>query len=156
MGSNTDNDYVWKNFTPRQNPPVVKTAESAANALPTPLAGLSPAEVDARIDAMTVEELKAAVRRYMAVQGDILLLTKEETAQAMLDTLAATALRPVRTDNNLWADLQQRMAAIDKWLDREKGKPKASLDVTGKIGIIDLVMGMPSYNKIENGKTIEN
>ncbi len=109
----------FKNFTPRQNPPA--TAAPAAPILD--LSGLSDDEISAKLDALGLEEMKALVRRLLCQCGAVALLSREETAQAMLDELARLALRPIRTDKNLWPDVQQRMAAIDKWLDRERGKP---------------------------------
>lgn len=88
------------------------------------------------------KELSALVMRSLAVYGAIAILTEEETAQAMLDVLAEIALRPVVPTANIKADIQSRLAAIDKWLDRTRGKPaqsilQANMDVKTVIEIVN-------------------
>ena len=61
------------------------------------------------------------------------LMTEEETAQAMLDILAETAIKPITPGLNIKADINSRMAAIDKWLDRKKGKPVQSVDLRAEV-----------------------
>lgn len=87
-----------------------------------------------RLDEMSREELIALVERMARQCGMVASMTKEETAQAMRDVLAETALRPIVAGLNMKADIMSRMAAIDKWLDRAEGKAKQSIEHTGKDG----------------------
>lgn len=74
------------------------------------------------IDTMPIDELRTLCKRMACQCGLIARMTREETAQAMLDTLAETALKPIVMGLNMKADIQSRMTAIDKWLDRTEGK----------------------------------
>ena len=76
-----------------------------------------------RLEEMTREELVALCKRFAAQCGLAATMTDEETAQAMLDVLAETALRPVIHGTSMKADITARMTAIEKWMDRKKGKP---------------------------------
>ncbi len=87
-----------------------------------------------QLDDMTAEELRALVERMARQCGLVAMMTKEETAQAMRDVLAETALRPLIPGINLKADIQNRMNAIDKWLDRAEGRAKQQIEHTGKDG----------------------
>ena len=113
------------------DPSVVKTSlagdstQQSDNSLPTPV------ELS-RLDSMSREELIDLVKRMACQCGLSAAMTDEETAQAMLDTLAETALKPIVMGINVKADIQSRMNAIDKWLDRKKGKPVQSLDMNVK------------------------
>lgn len=99
----------------------------------------------------TPEQLTTLVRRLLCELGTASLMTKEETAQAMLDTLANTALRPIVAGLNMKADIQARMAAIDKWLDRERGKPAQYIEQRSLVATIAL-----DERKIEARKEAEN
>lgn len=77
----------------------------------------------ATIDTMGIDELRTLCKRMASQCGLVARMTREETAQAMRDTLAETALKPIVMGLNMKADIQSRMAAIDKWLDRTEGKP---------------------------------
>lgn len=77
----------------------------------------------ARLEGMTREELLALAKRMACQCGLVAAMTKDETAQAMKDVLAETALRSIVPGTGMKADIQSRMQAIDKWLDREEGKP---------------------------------
>lgn len=74
------------------------------------------------IDSMDAEQLRVLCRRMACQCGLVANMSEEETAQAMLDVLAETALKPV-SGANMKADIQARMVAIEKWLDRKQGKP---------------------------------
>lgn len=89
----------------------------------------------AAIDAMPEDEIRTLCKRMARQCGLIARMTQEETAQAMLDTLAQTALKPIVMGLNMKADIQSRMTAIDKWLDRTKGRPAQSvaLEVKGNV-----------------------
>lgn len=113
-----DHLHPAKNFTPRQNPKKTKVE--------TPDNAISP-ETIATIDQMPASELRALVKRMACQCGLVANMSEEETAQAMLDTLAHTALKPIAAGLNMRADIQSRMAAIDKWLDRTRGKPVQSI-----------------------------
>lgn len=93
-----------------------------------------------RLDSMSREELIALCKRFARQCGMVAAMTKEETAQAMLDTLAHTALKPIVSGVNMKADIQSRMTAIDKWLDRERGKPMQTQVIDVKGGIEHKVM----------------
>ncbi len=83
----------------------------------------SPAAPDLSVvEGKTHAELLALVHRMACQCGYVAAMSEEETAQAMLDTLANTALKPIVQGVNMKADIASRMAAIDKWLDRTKGK----------------------------------
>lgn len=75
------------------------------------------------IDLMTHDELKTLVRRLLCQCGAVARMTDEETAQAMLDVLAETALKPVIHGTSMKADITARLTAVERWLDRKKGKP---------------------------------
>lgn len=75
------------------------------------------------LGSMSKEELVVLVGRMARQCGLVANMSKEETVQAMLDVLAHTALRDISPGINMRADIQSRIAAIDKWLDRERGKP---------------------------------
>lgn len=75
------------------------------------------------LDGMSREDLIALVQRMARQCGMVAAMSEEQTAQAMFDTLAHTALRPIAEGGNMRADITARMTAIDKWLDRTRGKP---------------------------------
>lgn len=107
--------------------------EGAKDNTPNTLAfALTDVEED-KLVGYTPKQLTTLVRRLLCELGTASLMTKEETAQAMLDTLANTALRPIVAGLNMKADIQARMAAIDKWLDRERGKPAQSQAIELKV-----------------------
>lgn len=85
-----------------------------------------------RLDTLSREELIALVERMARQCGMVAAMSDAETAQAMLDELAHTALKPIVAGVNMKADIQSRMNAIDKWLDRKQGKPQQSVTVTEK------------------------
>ncbi len=68
--------------------------------------------------------LESALMRSYAASGLVMLATmsKAAQAQAMMDTLAQTALMPIVAGLNMKADIDSRLKAIDRWLDREQGK----------------------------------
>lgn len=88
----------------------------------------------AKLGEMTKEELVALVERMGHQCGLVAMMTKEETAQAMRDVLAETALKPVVVGVHMKADIQNRMNAIDRWLDRAEGRAKQQIEHTGKDG----------------------
>ena len=112
---------------------------------------ITEAEVQ-NLDTMTIDQLKTLVRRLVCQCGLAATMSKEETAQAMRDVLAETALRSIVPGLNMKADIKARMEAIDKWLDRNEGKPHQAVEVTTKIGIIDLVL---ECNRIEKENMLD-
>lgn len=96
------------------------------------------------IAAMPRAELVSLVQRMSAQCGYIPTLTQEQTAQAMLDTLAALALRPIVAGTDMRADINSRMTAIDKWLDRTRGKAVQTLQVDQRITHNTLAVHMTS------------
>ncbi len=108
--------------------------------------------------------LYALVMRSLAAYGAIAAMTEEQTAQAMLDILAETALRPITPGINIKADIQSRLNAIDKWLDRTRGKPSQSIvqDVNLKGAIAHVQMSEEETQRIlddwlsRDVKTLEN
>lgn len=85
---------------------------------------------------MSREQLTALVQRMYRQCGMVAAMSEDDTAQAMLDMLAHTALRPIATGDNMRADIQSRLSAIDKWLDRTKGKPVANVKVDNTISML--------------------
>lgn len=79
-----------------------------------------------RLDNMSREELATLCRRFACQCGLVTTMTDEETAQAMLDILAETALKPVLYGTSMKADITSRLTAVERWLDRKKGKPVGS------------------------------
>lgn len=98
-----------------------------ANDTETGSNALTEAQLSA-LDAMTKEELIALVQRMARQCGMVAAMSEDETAQAMLDTLAHTALKPIIQGVNMRADIQNRLSSIDKWLDRTKGKAIQRID----------------------------
>jgi hypothetical protein len=92
-----------------------------------------------KLSVMSKEQLVILVERMACQCGLVAIMTDEQTAQAMLDTLAQTALKPIIMGIGLKADIQSRMNAIDKWMDRKKGRPAQSMEVSRKIDILDLI-----------------
>ena len=66
-----------------------------------------------RLDSMGLDELKTLVRRVCGGKLAIALMTKTEIAEAMMYRLACKALDP---------EGRETLAAINQWLDREKGR----------------------------------
>lgn len=102
-------------YTPRK--PVMRQTQNVATSNSAP----SSAEME-KLEGMSREELLALCKRFAGVCGLSIAMTKEETAQAMLDSLAEVALKPLHANGNLRADINARMNAIDRWLDRVDGK----------------------------------
>ncbi len=75
------------------------------------------------LDDMSREQLIALCRRFACQCGMVATMSDEETAQAMLDILAETALKPVLFGTSMKADITSRLTAVERWLDRKKGKP---------------------------------
>ena len=98
-------------------------------------------ETLASLRTLSSAELIALVERMARQCGLVAMMTQEQTAQAMLDCLAETALRPIAKGMNMKADIQSRIAAIDKWLDRTRGKPAQSVDMTLKAAIVHWPLG---------------
>lgn len=69
-----------------------------------------------KLDTMTRDELLALCKRCGMVEQA--LMTKEEVAEAMKVRLAHIALT---------GDVKDALAAIERWLDREHGKPVQSV-----------------------------
>lgn len=88
------------------------------------------------IDAMPIDELRALCKRMACQCGLFARMTQEETAQAMLDVLAETALKPIVMGLNMKADIQSRMTAIDKWLDRKQGKPTQAVTMSANLNVV--------------------
>ena len=104
----------------RKNPPKEEAAQSHSNAS---------YDIDKEfLEGMSHEDLKALTWRLLCQCGLAATMTEEQTAQAMLDTLAETALKPVKIGVNMRADIQSRLNAIDKWLDRTQGKAVQRID----------------------------
>ena len=112
----------FKNYTPKP-----------AKAKPPELPVQQQSDVD--LAQMPRGELEALARRLLCQCGLAAVMTKEETAQAMLDMLAETALKPVG-GMTLKADIQSRLAAIDKWLDRVQGKPGQSVQIDQNLNVV--------------------
>jgi len=96
--------------------------EDDKQAAPADSSPISAADL-ARIEGMSREELVALCWRFACQCGLVATMTDEETAQAMLDILAETALKPVLYGTSMKADITSRLTAVERWLDRKKGKP---------------------------------
>lgn len=105
----------------------------------------------AAIEGMEIDELRTLCKRMACQCGLFARMTQEETAQAMLDTLAETALKPIVMGLNVKADIQSRVAAIDKWLDRTKGKPAQYIEQKSFVAVMAL-----DERKIEAKREAEN
>lgn len=117
------------NFTPRQNPkPVLDTPDLS------------------RIEHLSKPELISLVERMSRQCGLVASMTEEELAQAMMDKLAHTALSSNGKDT---------LNAIREWLDRVKGKPIQSVNVSEKktISLVIECNGIstePAYKTIDS------
>src|ERR1700735_2836563 len=109
MGSNTDSNDDWKNFTPRQNAPIDNRVTPDNNAIT--------ASELTKLDDMSKEELKTLVRRVCGASSYIELsfLSQEEIKEATRLRLADIALR--NKDDKI------ALQAIQQLLDRLEGKP---------------------------------
>lgn len=110
-----------KGFKPRQNPqkPIPAVVEPVIEVYKLN-----------QLEQMPRNQLISLVQRMYAMCGYLPSMTDEQTAQAMLDSLASIALKPIGVSTNMRADIQSRLTAIEKWLDRTQGKPAQSLAVT--------------------------
>ncbi len=125
-------------FDPLTGELLPKSSKTIAPQSPA-IAPLS-AEQLAKLDDMSRGELIALIERMARQCGMVAGMTDEQTAQAMLDTLAHTALMPIVPGLSMKADIQSRLSAIDKWLDRTKGKPVQAINQTSTIAM--LVQGL--------------
>lgn len=121
-------------FDPLTGDPLPKSNKVAPTATQPPANAITAEEI-ARLEGMDKESLIALIRRFACQCGIATMMTKEETAQAMRDVLAETALKPIVAGLNMKADINARMTAIDKWLDRSEGKAAqiVSMSVTGSV-----------------------
>lgn len=124
---------------------IEKQADSPSSPIPLSASDL------ARLEGMTREELLALAKRMACQCGLVAAMTREETAQAMLDVLAETALKSNPNDSSMKVDIEARMRAIDRWLDRERGKPAQTVNQNVTMSLSELVLA--SY---DGGKVIEN
>ncbi|HSY75865.1 MAG TPA: hypothetical protein VK890_03345 [Bacteroidia bacterium] len=87
----------------------------------------SPPDIDlANLEGMTREELITLVRRVCGARwAEIITMTRAEQAIAMKDRLAHIALT---------AEVKEALNAIDKFLDREEGRARQQIELTGKDG----------------------
>lgn len=108
-------------FIPNPANYVMKGNPAKQQPVPPAAPEIDPTDVK-RLEALSQPQLIALCRRMAKQCGLVAMMTKEETAQAMLDTLAHTALKPVVAGLNMKADIDSRLKAIDRWLDRVDGK----------------------------------
>lgn len=99
------------------------------------------------LDSMDIDQLKSLIRRFTCQCGLAATMSKDETAQAMRDVLAETALRPIAPGINMKADIRSRLDAIDKWLDREEGKPTQAINTTVVVGVVEIVQEIARRKK---------
>lgn len=148
MQKNDDFPDPVKSYKPRQAAPVSQVMQSATDTLTS-------AELS-RLDCMSPDELIALVRRFQCQCGLAATMTDEETAQAMLDVLAETALKPVIHGTSMKADIAARLTAVERWLDRKKGKPigtspTINLGASGDLNVMIRLVGPDgSVEVIEN------
>ncbi len=123
----------WKNFEPRKNAPV-----AAAQAKETQ----SPLDL-AAIEGMDAESLRKLIRTVLqsgyGIKGiSIAELTKNAIKQddALYEALMLKGIT-LALNASEWREFN---ALATFWAERKKGKPQQSLDVTGKIGIVDIVL----------------
>ncbi len=123
------NHDPYKDYPPELHPAnyVMKGNPPKQDAIKTNASELTEAQLS-RLEDMGRDELIALVRRMACQCGMVAAMTEDETAQAMMDTLAHTALKPIIQGLNMRADIQSRLNSIDKWLDRTKGKAIQRID----------------------------
>lgn len=115
-----------------------------------------------RLEDMSRIELMGLIERMARQCGMVAAMSEAETAQAMLDTLAHTALMPISPSINMKADIQCRLSAIDKWLDRKQGKPVQAINQTSTIAMLvqnlqpDVELLKRIKNDLINGMVIDN
>jgi hypothetical protein len=80
-----------------------------------------------KLDDLSKAELIALIKRVSGACWGVGLMSKEETAEAMLLRLAVDGLT---TD-----DARQALANINAWLDRERGKPAQSVTQTNTLNV---------------------
>lgn len=121
----------------------------------TPPSALSASDLS-RLEGMSREELLALIQKvskagwgYGGLKGkdllEMALKSKEEAYEAL--KLAALTLA---TNAGEWREF---IALATFWAEREKGKPSQAVEVSGKVGIIQLVL---EAQKLGEVKTIEN
>ncbi len=138
--ASSDQSNVPEGYYRRSNGMLHQRGEQPANAsnsCPSCHANrLTSAEV-LRLAGLGAEEREQALQRSYCAAGLIRLqlMSKEDRAQAMLDALAETALMPIVMGLNIRADIDNRMKAIDKWLDRERGKPSQAIMQTVNVNV---------------------
>ena len=102
--------------------------QTAEQPQPTPPSVVITEEEIKQIETLSHAELVEIVLRYARQCGLAPCQTPKQTAQAMRDELAAIALRPLVAGLNLRADIDNKIKAIEKWLDREEGKAIQRID----------------------------
>jgi hypothetical protein len=136
-------DLITGDLLPESNAPKAKIGVIEAQSTLT-------AEELEKLDQMTKQELIALVRRFMCQCGLAATMTKDETAQAMRDVLAETALRPIVPGIAMKADISSRLSAIDKWLDRTEGKPMQPNSIStddNTLSLAELIIGAHRMGK---------
>lgn len=99
-------------------------AGMSTNAATAQSSSLPEIDID-KLEGMTKEQLITLLKTIYVAIGwvDIALMDKSTVAEAMRLELARIALSPLVAGTSLKADIQSKLAAIDKWLDRTEGKP---------------------------------
>lgn len=145
---------AFENFTPKGNPPIVaqKTRRNAPTDQET---------INQLLD-MPRNALQTLLHRvlqagwgYGSLTGKELLETALKTKDEAYEALKLTALT-LAVNASDWREFN---ALATFWAEREKGKPQQSVDVTGKIGIVDIVLEAAKLRKLPddgNGKIIDN
>lgn len=82
------------------------------------------------------EDAKPLARRLLCQCGAVAFMTPKETAQAIIDQLAAIVL--VRASNSEQKALRDVISAANSWLDRVEGRPKQTIDANVNVGIVQL------------------
>lgn len=127
----------FKNFTPRQNPQkAVVVAEIKTDTLTAEELGLDD------LENMPRKELKALLQRviqagwgYGKLTGKDLMQMALQTKEEAYEALKLTALT-LAVNASDWREFN---ALATFWAEREKGKPKQSIDATVTIGVVEIV-----------------
>lgn len=128
----------FKNYTPKGNPPNKVKEKKQPSAPVNPLSDA----VMQDLEAMTAEELRTLIKRICKAAWGYGNLTGKDLLEAAVsskeDAYEALKLRAFVLASNA-SEWREFHALATFWAEREKGKPKQSIDTTVTLSILDLV-----------------